>query len=179
MRASRLTSSRSASYGLGLQRCQCTIIPRQGCPRWSARACGWRSWRPRGAFGSEGSIRSTASAPTRPSPDQRHIWKSGTCHRLPPFTERTETLLRNHCQEDHQSWPAKGYHTRHIAEPLATDGCYASTGRRIHQKTVSRLSGPLSVMPPPSVGVCGAKSKTVRSWHEDPHRAVSRVYGNK
>jgi hypothetical protein len=26
------------------------------------------------------------------------------------------TRLLNHCQEDHQSWPAKGRYTRHIAE---------------------------------------------------------------
>jgi hypothetical protein len=35
---------------------------------------------------------------------------------LPAFTERMKTRLRNHCQEDHQSWPAKGRYTRHIAE---------------------------------------------------------------
>jgi hypothetical protein len=43
---------------------------------------------------------------------------------LPSFTERMKTRLRNHCQEDHQSWPAKGRHTRHIAE--------ASRHRRMH-----------------------------------------------
>jgi hypothetical protein len=43
---------------------------------------------------------------------------------LPSFTERMKTRLRNHCQEDHQSWPAKGRHTRHIAE--------ASCHRRMH-----------------------------------------------
>jgi hypothetical protein len=32
---------------------------------------------------------------------------------LPSFTERMRTGLRNHCQEDHQSWPAKGRYTRH------------------------------------------------------------------
>jgi hypothetical protein len=35
---------------------------------------------------------------------------------LPYFTERMKTRLRNHCQEDHQSWPARGRHTRHTAE---------------------------------------------------------------
>jgi hypothetical protein len=35
---------------------------------------------------------------------------------LPSFTERMRTRLRTHCQEDHQSWPAKGRYTRHIAE---------------------------------------------------------------
>jgi hypothetical protein len=35
---------------------------------------------------------------------------------LPSFTERMRTRLRNDCQEDHQSWPAKGRYTRHLAE---------------------------------------------------------------
>jgi hypothetical protein len=43
---------------------------------------------------------------------------------LPSFTERMKTRLRNHCQEDHQSWPAKGRHTRYIAE--------AARERRMH-----------------------------------------------
>ena len=43
---------------------------------------------------------------------------------LPSFRERMKTRLRSHCQEDHQSWPAKGRHTRHIAE--------ASRHRRMH-----------------------------------------------
>jgi hypothetical protein len=29
---------------------------------------------------------------------------------------RHEDATRNHCQEDHQSWPAKGRYTRHTAE---------------------------------------------------------------
>jgi hypothetical protein len=37
-------------------------------------------------------------------------------HSLPEFTERMKTRLRNHCQEDHQTWPAKGRYSRHIAE---------------------------------------------------------------
>jgi hypothetical protein len=32
------------------------------------------------------------------------------------FIERMRSRLRNHCQEDHQSWPAKGRYTRHIGE---------------------------------------------------------------
>ena len=43
---------------------------------------------------------------------------------LPSFRERMKTRLRGYCQEDHQSWPAKGRHTRHIAE--------ASRHRRMH-----------------------------------------------
>ena len=37
-------------------------------------------------------------------------------HSLPEFTERMKTRLRNHCQEDHQSWPAKGRYSRHVGE---------------------------------------------------------------
>ena len=37
-------------------------------------------------------------------------------HNLPEFTERMRTRLRNHCQEDHQSWPAKGRYSRHVGE---------------------------------------------------------------
>jgi hypothetical protein len=37
-------------------------------------------------------------------------------HSLPSFIERMRSRLRNHCQEDHQSWPAKGRYTRHIGE---------------------------------------------------------------
>jgi hypothetical protein len=35
---------------------------------------------------------------------------------VPSFTERMRTRLRNHCQEDHQSWPARGRYIRHTAE---------------------------------------------------------------
>jgi hypothetical protein len=35
---------------------------------------------------------------------------------LPSFTERMKTRLCSHCQEDHQSWPAKGRQTRHTSE---------------------------------------------------------------
>ena len=37
-------------------------------------------------------------------------------HSLPEFAERMRTRLRNHCQEDHQSWPAKGRYSRHVGE---------------------------------------------------------------
>lgn len=50
------------------------------------------------------SRRSSATAPVKRSPVRR--WRSGTdtaCH----LTERMRTRLRNHYQEDHQSWPAK------------------------------------------------------------------------
>jgi hypothetical protein len=35
---------------------------------------------------------------------------------LPAFTERMKTRLKNHCEDGHQPWPAKGRHTRHTAE---------------------------------------------------------------
>ena len=35
---------------------------------------------------------------------------------LPAFTERMKTRLRNHCEDGHQAWPAKGRHTRYTAE---------------------------------------------------------------
>lgn len=35
---------------------------------------------------------------------------------LPAFTERMKTRLRNHCEDGHQAWPAKGRHARHTAE---------------------------------------------------------------
>jgi hypothetical protein len=37
-------------------------------------------------------------------------------HSLPEFTERMKTRLRNHCQEDHQTWVAKGRYSRHVGE---------------------------------------------------------------
>jgi hypothetical protein len=65
---------------------------------------------------------------------------------LPSFTERMKTRLRNHCQEDHQSWPAKGRHTRHIAE-ASRDGrmhAYAADLRALkslHRQTQSPRLG--------------------------------------
>src|SRR5215212_2228197 len=35
---------------------------------------------------------------------------------LPAFTERMKARLRNHCEDGHQQWPAKGRHTRHTAQ---------------------------------------------------------------
>ena len=37
-------------------------------------------------------------------------------HNLPTFTERMKSRLRNHCEDGHQPWPAKGRHTRYTAE---------------------------------------------------------------
>jgi hypothetical protein len=35
---------------------------------------------------------------------------------MPAFTERMKSRLRNHCEDGHQPWPAKGRYTRHVAE---------------------------------------------------------------
>jgi hypothetical protein len=35
---------------------------------------------------------------------------------LPAFIECMKSRLRNHCEDGHQPWPARGRHTRHIAE---------------------------------------------------------------
>jgi hypothetical protein len=35
---------------------------------------------------------------------------------LPAFTARMKTRLRNHCEDGHQPWLAKGRHTRYAAE---------------------------------------------------------------
>jgi hypothetical protein len=35
---------------------------------------------------------------------------------LPAFTERMKSRLRNHCEDGHQAWPAKGRHTRHVTD---------------------------------------------------------------
>ena len=37
-------------------------------------------------------------------------------HNLPAFTERMKSRLRNHCEDGHQTWPAKGRYTRYTAE---------------------------------------------------------------
>jgi hypothetical protein len=41
---------------------------------------------------------------------------------LPSFTERMKMRLRNHCQEDHQSWPAKAVTSAPPLKPVA-GGC--------------------------------------------------------
>lgn len=35
---------------------------------------------------------------------------------LPAFQDRTRTRTKGHCQDGHDTWPAKGRHTRYIAE---------------------------------------------------------------
>jgi hypothetical protein len=62
--------------------------------------------------------------------DQRH--QAGTAltsdlmeewHRycLPAFTERLKQRLKDHCDQGHQSWPAKGRHTRYTSDASQRD----------------------------------------------------------
>ena len=45
--------------------------------------------------------------------DMLEDWHRST---LPGFLDRMRARLRNHCDEGHQAWPAKGRHTRHTDE---------------------------------------------------------------
>jgi hypothetical protein len=50
---------------------------------------------------------------------------------LPGFTERMKSRLRNHCEDGHQPWPAKGRCTRYAAEinrRTRDDQCAAYVG---------------------------------------------------
>jgi hypothetical protein len=65
---------------------------------------------------------------------------------LPSFTERMKARLRNHCQEDHQSWPAKGRHTRHTAEAalhrrLSSYAADSDAVKSLHRQTQSPRLG--------------------------------------
>jgi hypothetical protein len=46
-------------------------------------------------------------SPPVPPEQARRAWSEADLVRL---------WLRNHCQEDHQSWPAKGPYSRHVSE---------------------------------------------------------------
>jgi hypothetical protein len=65
---------------------------------------------------------------------------------VPSFSERMRTRLRNHCQEDHQSWPARGRYTRHIAEAThrwRVDACNSDVRalKSAHDQTQSSRLG--------------------------------------
>ena len=47
---------------------------------------------------------------------------------LPAFTDRMRTRLKNHCDEGHQPWPARGRHTRYHSADSASDRTTAFTG---------------------------------------------------
>lgn len=36
---------------------------------------------------------------------------------LPAFVDRMRQRVKNHCEDGHQQWPAKGRHSRHLAGP--------------------------------------------------------------
>ncbi len=36
---------------------------------------------------------------------------------LPAFIDRMRQRIKDHCEDGHQQWPAKGRHSRHLAEP--------------------------------------------------------------
>jgi len=64
-------------------------------------------------------------------------------YNLPAFTERMKSRLRNHCEDGHQAWPAKGRYTRYMAElsrrtrddGFAADvGCVRPTELRGHRQ---------------------------------------------
>jgi len=66
---------------------------------------------------------------------------------LPSFTERMKMRLRNHCQEDHQSCPATGRHTRHTADAarqrrMSNYDADAHAVKSLHRQT-----------PPPRLGL--------------------------
>ena len=39
---------------------------------------------------------------------------------LPSFTERMRQRVKSHCDDGHQPWPAKGRHSRHVADSAAS-----------------------------------------------------------
>ena len=79
-------------------------------------------------------------APTSDALEEWHRYS------LPSFTERMKTRLRNHCQENHQSWPAKGRHTRHIADAsrhrrMQTYAADLGASKPLHRHTQSPRLG--------------------------------------
>jgi hypothetical protein len=89
-------------------------------------------------------------APTSDALEEWHRYS------LPSFTERMKTRLRSHCQEDHQSWPATGRHTRHIAE--------ATRHRRTHAYAadLSTLKSLHCQTPSPRLGVVDLDTREIK-----------------
>jgi hypothetical protein len=46
---------------------------------------------------------------------------------LPGFLDRMRARLRNHCDEGHQAWPAKGRHIRHTERACRAERAEAFT----------------------------------------------------
>ena len=78
-----------------------------------------------------------------PTSDALEEWHR---YRLPSFAERMKTRLRNHCQENHQAWPATGRHTRHIAEAsrhrrMQTYAADLGASKSLHRRALSPRLG--------------------------------------
>lgn len=54
---------------------------------------------------------------------------------LPAFTERTRARVRNHCEDGHQDWPARGRYTRHLADDAAAQR------RQVYDRDEAALRG--------------------------------------
>lgn len=59
---------------------------------------------------------------------------------LPSFLDRLRGRLRDHCEEGHQPWPARGRHTRHTSEAQhdLRHHTYAADARVLHEQASSR-----------------------------------------
>lgn len=44
---------------------------------------------------------------------------------LPAFVDRMRQRVKNHCEDGHQQWPAKGRHARHLGQPATTQRALA------------------------------------------------------
>ena len=44
---------------------------------------------------------------------------------LPAFIDRMRQRVKNHCEDGHQQWPAKGRHARHLGEPARVARAHA------------------------------------------------------
>jgi hypothetical protein len=84
-------------------------------------------------------------------------------HNLPAFTERMKSRLRNHCEDGHQTWPAKGRYTRYTAE----------TSRQTRE---DHFAADISALKRDVAAALTDKLPTVATRLEEPARHP-RVYG--
>ena len=66
---------------------------------------------------------------------------------LPAFTERMRQRMRQSCENGHQSWPAQGRHTRHLAAESAED---RAAGFRADAGTLAAPADPPEPPLPPA-----------------------------
>jgi len=59
---------------------------------------------------------------------------------LPSFLDRLRARLRDHCEEGHQPWPARGRHTRHTrqAQHEHRHNTYVADAEALHDQASSR-----------------------------------------